>query len=117
MNSNKPKRTFLFCPIRTKEDYKRALSSSKCFYNEFLKMALFLCIGVIFMSLLMKYFLEPNVNKYLIEYKGSDSEDLFICMKLINNIIIKPFINLIFLGTLGGINIFVVLKVKEVMYK
>ncbi|EMQ1359821.1 TPA: hypothetical protein ACMVBZ_000267 [Clostridioides difficile] len=38
MNCNdKSKATFLFCPVRTKEDYKRVLASSKCFYNEFLK--------------------------------------------------------------------------------
>ncbi|HBH4034390.1 TPA: hypothetical protein KSL09_003214 [Clostridioides difficile] len=118
MNCNdKSKATFLFCPVRSKEDYKRALSSSKCFYNEFLKYALFICAGAILMSLLMKYFLEPNINKYLIEYNGSDAEDIFITMKIFNNTIIKPFFKLVFLGTLGGINIFIVLKFKEAMYK
>ncbi|EGT3815304.1 hypothetical protein [Clostridioides difficile] len=118
MNCNdKSKATFLFCPVRTKEDYKRVLSSSKCFYNDFLKGALFLCVGAIILSLSTKYFLEPNVNKYLIEYKGLELEKLFIYAKMFIDIIMKPFFKLIFLGTLGGINIFIVLKFKEAMYK
>ncbi|EOE7347204.1 hypothetical protein ACRVX5_16240 [Clostridioides difficile] len=118
MNSNnKSKSTFLFCPVRTKEDYKKALSSSKSFYNEFLKGALFLCVGAIILSLSTKYFLEPKVNKYLIEYKGLELEELVIYAKIFIDMIIKPFLKLIFLGTFGGINIFVVLKVKEAMYK
>ncbi|EMJ4245515.1 hypothetical protein PIU50_003404 [Clostridioides difficile] len=118
MNSNdKSKATFLFCPVRTKEDYKKILSSSKSFYNEFLRYALFICVVAILMTLLMRNFLEPNINKYLIEYKGSDEEDILIRMKIFNDIIIKPFFNLIFLGTFGGISIFFALKFKEIMCK
>ncbi|HBE8429822.1 TPA: hypothetical protein KON48_002047 [Clostridioides difficile] len=67
-------------------------------------MRVILYVGAIILSLSTKYFLEPNVNKYLYA-------------KMLIDRIMKPFFKLIFLGTLGGINIFVVLKFKEAMYK